>query len=95
VIKIPYKSKKPLPDTLSFLMTIYVLFKIAGIEPNVEERQDTYTLGNNPFFVGSNGNYGISVFAYLKMSEIFGIQSKPREPSSSVIPQYSQLKEDR
>jgi len=75
VIKIPYKSEKPLPGTLSFLMTTYVLFKIAGIEPNVEERQDTYTLGNNPFFVGSNGNYGISVFAYLKMSEIFGIQS--------------------
>lgn len=71
VIEIPYSSVKPLPGTLSFLMTTYAILRIAGVNPDLEDTV-VFPLGDHPFFVGSRGNYGVSYYAYLKMSEIFG-----------------------
>lgn len=74
VIEIPYSSTKSMPGTLSFLMTTYAILKIAGVNP-IHENPIVFPLDNHPFFVGSKGNYGISYYAYLKMSEIFGAYS--------------------
>ncbi|EZQ10848.1 MULTISPECIES: SIS domain-containing protein [Acidianus] len=74
-IDLPYRSSITLPGSLSFLLSLSALYSLAGEEEDEEEPDGVVTLDSSPFFVGSNENYGIAYFAYLKLAEIFGRSS--------------------
>ncbi|BDC18151.1 SIS domain-containing protein [Acidianus sp. HS-5] len=74
VINLPYKPKRVLPGTLSFMMSLSALYKIAGVEED-KGRDKEIILEDKAFFIGKGENYGIAYFAYLKLAEIFGWSS--------------------
>ncbi|WP_338603454.1 SIS domain-containing protein [Sulfolobus tengchongensis] len=73
VILIPYKPTRPLPGTLSFLMSLSAVYSLAGEkEDEVTKVDSLLELTNNPFFIGYKESYGIAYYAKLKFAEIFG-----------------------
>ncbi|MDT7900651.1 MAG: SIS domain-containing protein [Acidianus sp.] len=74
VIYLPYRPKRILPGTLSFMMSLSALYDIANVEEDKGCGKEI-TIEDRAFFVGKGENYGIAYFAYLKLAEIFGWSS--------------------
>ncbi|MGC9148866.1 MAG: SIS domain-containing protein [Sulfolobales archaeon] len=70
LILIPYRYR-PVPGTLSFLMSLSALYSLAGEEIKIEYREPI-TMPKEPIFIGLGENFGIAYYAALKMYEIFG-----------------------
>ncbi len=74
VIYLPYRPKRVLPGTLSFMMSLSALYNIAGVDEDKGCGKE-FILEDKAFFIGKGENYGIAYFAYLKLAEIFGWSS--------------------
>lgn len=70
VITIPYRYR-PVPGTLSFLMSLSALYSLAG-EEIVFSEAPPITMPREPLFIGRGENYGVAYYAALKIYEIFG-----------------------